>query len=80
MVDGEQVTWAHEPTLRALFETVVPADEWPGVWDGGVGRLLQEHHADFLSWSEAPLARAAMLAEHAASSVHGRRRSRHRHA
>ncbi|WP_082518693.1 GMC family oxidoreductase [Leifsonia sp. Leaf336] len=72
MVDGEQVTWVDEPTLRALFETVVPADEWPGAWDGGVGRLLQEHHADLLSWSEAPLARAAMLAEHAASAAYGR--------
>lgn len=28
-------------TLRAAADTIVPADDWPGGWDGGVARLLE---------------------------------------
>lgn len=41
--------------LRALFDTVIPADDWPGGWDGGVRRLLHDHLGDFMSWSAAPV-------------------------
>jgi choline dehydrogenase-like flavoprotein len=28
-------------TLRAAADTIVPTDDWPGGWDGGVARLLE---------------------------------------
>ena len=28
-------------TLRAAADTIVPADDYPGGWDGGVARLLE---------------------------------------
>jgi len=34
------------PALRAAVDRVVPADAWPGGWDGGVGAYLVEAEAD----------------------------------
>ena len=28
--------------LRAAVDRVIPADEWPGGWEGGVGEYLAE--------------------------------------
>ncbi|GAA1952731.1 GMC oxidoreductase [Microbacterium deminutum] len=61
-----------EPTLRALFDTVIPVDDWPGGWEGGVGRLLREHGSDFMSWSATALANAAEAADRAANDSHRR--------
>jgi choline dehydrogenase-like flavoprotein len=36
-------------TLKALVDTVIPADDWPAGWEGGVQRLLKEHGSDFLA-------------------------------
>lgn len=41
--------------LRALFETVIPQDQWAGGWLGGVDRLLREHSGDFMSWASPDL-------------------------
>ena len=62
-------------TLRAAADTIVPADDYPGGWDGGVARLL-ELEGDrpeldgAIGWLEAagfagrdPAARAALLSE-----------------
>ena len=58
-------------TLRALVDTVIPADEWPGGWDGGVKRLLSEHGNDFLQNGVAILATAIAAADSASSHRHG---------
>ena len=42
-------------TLAALFDTVVPEDEWAAGWAGGGERLLREHLRDFLEWAIPPL-------------------------
>ncbi|GAA1974358.1 hypothetical protein GCM10009777_03540 [Microbacterium pumilum] len=72
MVDDEQSPHAEERTLRALFDTVVPADHWPAGWDGGVERLLREHGSDFMAWTTTPLATAAQVADRAAILRHAR--------
>lgn len=59
-------------TLRALVDTVIPADRWAGGWDGGVERLLREHDADFMAWSRTPLRAAARLADRLAENSHRR--------
>ena len=46
-------------TLQAIFDTVIPPDQQPGGWSGGVKALLDEHGSDFMSWSIAPLRDAA---------------------
>lgn len=61
-----------QATLAALFDTVIPADQWPGGWEGGGERLLHAHAADFLAWAQAPLWRAVELADASATSSDGR--------
>src|SRR3954451_13458316 len=46
-------------TLRAAFATVVPEDQWPAGWDGGVAVLLERDGDAVLGWAGEPLARAA---------------------
>lgn len=59
-------------TLAALFDVVIPADDWPGGWDGGGERLLSAHRGDFMAWADAPLADAVRLADQAADARFGR--------
>jgi choline dehydrogenase-like flavoprotein len=65
---GEFVDTDRQATLAALFDAVIPADEWPGGWEGGGERLLSAHAADFLAWAQAPLRTAVELADRAAES------------
>ena len=52
-------------TLVAAFNTVIPEDQDPGAWEGGVHVLLDEHINDFMKWSIDPLKRAiSTLNEH----------------
>jgi choline dehydrogenase-like flavoprotein len=44
-------------TLRAAVDTVVPADEWPGAWDGGVAVLLERDGDAVLAWARPLLER-----------------------
>jgi choline dehydrogenase-like flavoprotein len=46
-------------TLRAAVDTVVPGDEWPAGWDGGVAVLLERDGDAVLGWAAPLLARAA---------------------
>ena len=46
-------------TLRAAVDTVVPEDEWPAGWDGGVAVLLERDGDAVLGWAEPLLARVA---------------------
>jgi len=73
VIEDEKSEYADEDTLRALFDTLVPPDDWPGGWEGGVKRLLREHRGDFMAWSEAPLAIAIQSADRASLRAHGRR-------
>ncbi|MVA76363.1 hypothetical protein GC722_10050 [Auraticoccus sp. F435] len=41
--------------LRLAVDRIIPADEWPGGWDGGVGQYLQAPNPD-LSWAAPRLA------------------------
>jgi len=45
-------------TLRAAVDTVVPADDWPGGWDGGVAELLEREGDAVLGWARPLLERA----------------------
>ena len=45
-------------TLRAAVDTVVPSDEWPGGWDGGVAELLERDGDAVLGWARPLLERA----------------------
>ena len=36
--------------LRAAVDRVIPADEWPGGWEGGVGEYLAEYGTE-LRWA-----------------------------
>jgi choline dehydrogenase-like flavoprotein len=38
------------PELRAAVDRVIPADDWPGGWEGGVGRYLSESRTE-LRWA-----------------------------
>ena len=58
-------------TLRALVDTVIPADEWPSGWDGGVQRLLAEHGTDFLAGGIGVLETAVAAADTASLAQHG---------
>lgn len=69
---GEALHVDQQVTLRALFDTVIPADAWPGGWEGGVHLLLQQHGSDFMGWAQVPLATAVELADRTARSTHGR--------
>jgi len=48
-------------TLIAAINTVIPEDEDPNGWDGGVSRLLSEHIQDFMKWCVNPLKRASVI-------------------
>jgi hypothetical protein len=69
---GEALHVDQQVTLRALFNTVIPADAWPGGWEGGVHLLLQQHGSDFMGWAQVPLATAVELADRTVRSAHGR--------
>lgn len=45
-------------TLRAAVDAIVPADEWPGGWDGGVAALLDRDGDAVLAWARPLLERA----------------------
>jgi choline dehydrogenase-like flavoprotein len=45
-------------TLRAAVDTIVPADDWPGGWDGGVAALLDREGDAVLAWARPLLERA----------------------
>jgi choline dehydrogenase-like flavoprotein len=45
-------------SLRAAVDTVVPADEWPGGWEGGVAELLERDGDAVLGWARPLLERA----------------------
>jgi len=57
--------------LRALVDTVIPADDQPGGWEGGVKQLLREHGGDFMSWAAEPLQIAATRADGRAHQAYG---------
>ena len=42
--------------LRAAVDRIIPADEWPGGWEGGVGAYLAESAAE-LQWAADALER-----------------------
>jgi choline dehydrogenase-like flavoprotein len=65
------MTPQNEAALRALIDTIVPADDWPGGWDGGVERLLREHGDDFMSSAEGILASAMRAADQRATAAFG---------
>ncbi|MET0885615.1 MAG: FAD-binding protein, partial [Mycetocola sp.] len=46
-------------TIAALFDTVIPQDDWPSGWAGGGRRLLSEQIDGFLSWAVPALIAAA---------------------
>ncbi|SDY64751.1 GMC family oxidoreductase N-terminal domain-containing protein [Herbiconiux ginsengi] len=56
--------------LRAAVDTMIPADEWPGGWDGGVQRLIAEHGNGFLSRLRPLLTKACEALDLAAISTH----------
>ena len=58
--------------LEAVFDTLIPPDQDPGGWAGGVARLLDEHGADFMSWAIAPLRAAASRLDTQSLTEHGR--------
>ncbi|MGO4145715.1 GMC family oxidoreductase N-terminal domain-containing protein [Paenarthrobacter sp. YAF11_1] len=58
-------------TLQAAFDIVIPPDEAPGAWSGGVENLLTEHLSGFMSWCVLPLRRAAEALDTAARSALG---------
>ena len=58
--------------LARLFDIVIPQDEDPGGWYGGVERLLAEHGLDFMAWSIEPLRNAVRQIEQRARSEAGR--------
>ena len=45
-------------TLRAAVDAVVPADDWPGGWEGGVAELLERDGDSVLAWAAPLLERA----------------------
>ena len=47
--------------LRVAFNRLIPADGWPGGWDGGVGDYLSLAVADDLAWAAEPLRDAVEL-------------------
>jgi choline dehydrogenase-like flavoprotein len=47
--------------LQAAFDVAIPIDEWPGGWEGGVGRLLLEHTSDLMNWAVEPLRMSVRL-------------------
>lgn len=63
-------------SIRALIDTIIPADEWPAGWAGGVRRLLEEHGDDFMSWAWRPLLVAADALDKAADDEFGVRSAR----
>jgi choline dehydrogenase-like flavoprotein len=42
------------PTLRAAVNRIIPADEWPSGWDGGVGEYLRNERRD-VEWAQPSL-------------------------
>ena len=59
-------------TLVAAFNTVIPEDEDPGAWEGGVCSLLEEHINDFMKWSVDPLKRAVSTLDATSSQKFGK--------
>lgn len=59
-------------TLAALFDVLIPADEWAGGWDGGGERLLAAHGDDFMGWADAALTTVVRLADRVSHDRHGR--------
>jgi choline dehydrogenase-like flavoprotein len=55
-------------TVAALFDTVVPPDEWASGWAGGGERLLRDHLGDFLSWAVPALRTTAETLDAASGS------------
>ncbi len=43
-------------TCSAVIDRIIPADEHPGGWDGGVGDYLRDEWSSELSWSQERLA------------------------
>lgn len=58
-------------TLKSLVNTVVPADEWAGGWDGGVERLLAGHGDDFLADGLTILQSTVAAADASADALRG---------
>jgi choline dehydrogenase-like flavoprotein len=59
-------------TLRAAVDTVVPADEWPEGWDGGVATLLDRDGDAVLAWARPLIDRATERLDAAARRRHAR--------
>ncbi len=59
-------------TLVAAFNIVIPEDEDPGAWEGGVCSLLEEHINDFMKWSVDPLKRAVSTLDATSSQKFGK--------
>jgi choline dehydrogenase-like flavoprotein len=68
----DHLTPGDRSTLAALFNVVIPVDDWAGGWDGGGERLLRTHGGDFMAWADAPLADAVRLVDRAAFTRHGK--------
>lgn len=63
---------AYETAVVArLVDIIIPADEAPGGWSGGVERLLAEHLGDFMAWCADPLRRAVAQVEAGARETAG---------
>lgn len=58
-------------TLQAAVDTIIPADDWPGGWDGGVSRLLAEHGDGFLTELRPNLVLGCQALDAAAAASHG---------
>ncbi|HEY6889066.1 MAG TPA: hypothetical protein VI300_14840, partial [Solirubrobacter sp.] len=52
--------------LEALVDAIIPPDDWPGGWEGGVRALLARESEDVLGWA-APLLDRATRAESASA-------------
>lgn len=59
------------PILKAAVDTIIPPDEWPGGWEGGVERLVTEHGEGFLAHLRPTWIHACRALDAASLTTHG---------
>jgi len=59
-------------TLHAAVDVVIPSDDWPGGWDGGVKELIEARLDTDLAWFAAVLPEALDALDAEARRRHGR--------